>query len=79
MTSVDQFTKKCPHCGRLLLTLPGLLAQDEMDNYAKNALRGLEIVCSCEQSIYAEKKLQAEIEAFRRSTEAKEKANCNDT
>lgn len=74
MTSVDQFTKKCPYCGRLLLTLPGLIAQDELGDFAKNVLRGLEIACICEQSIHAEKKLQAEIEASRRSTEAKEKA-----
>ena len=74
MTSVDQFTKKCPYCGRLLLTLPGLIAQDELGDFEKNALRGLELVCSCEQSIYAEKKLQAEIEASRRSEQAKEKA-----
>jgi hypothetical protein len=74
MTSVDQFTKKCPYCGRLLLTLPGLLAREELGNSEENALYGLEIVCSCEQSIYAENKLRAEIEASRRSTEAKEKA-----
>lgn len=74
MNYVDQLTKKCPYCGRKLLTLPGLLAQEEMGDSEKNALQGLEIVCTCEQSIYAEKKSQDEIEASRRSTEAKEKA-----
>lgn len=74
MNYVDQLTKKCPYCGRKLLTLPGLIAREEMGDSEKNALNGLEIACTCEQSIYAEKKLQDEIEASKRSAEAKEKA-----
>ena len=74
MTSVDQLTKKCPFCGRLLLTLPGFIAQAEMSDFEKSPLRGLEIACDCEQSNLHSKKIKAEQEALRRQEKAKEKA-----
>lgn len=68
----DELTKKCPHCGRLLLTLPGLIAQDDGDDSQKNALRGLQLACSCPAAISAAERLQAEIEATRQQKQARE-------
>lgn len=70
----DQLTKKCPFCGKTILTIMGAIAKDEMGDSEESSLRGLEIACDCEQAIYAQNKLQAEIEASRNQEKAKEKA-----
>ena len=70
-----ELTKKCAFCGRTLLTLPGLLALHDDENPHKGALQGLETLCTCEQSILAGQRLQAEIEANKRQETARLKAD----
>lgn len=71
----DELTKTCPFCGKTLLTLHGLVVQDDEQDPRRNALRGLETTCDCERSILADEQMRREIEASRRSTEAKAQAN----
>lgn len=69
-----ELTKKCPFCGRTLLTLSGMLALHDDNHPQKNALQALESVCSCEQAKYADRELQAALEVSKRQETAKAKA-----
>lgn len=58
-------TKKCPFCGRELLTLAGAVVLDDPADPRRSALQGLEMACTCEAALYADAQIDAEIEALR--------------
>lgn len=74
MTTPQKLTTRCPHCGRELLTLSGVLvALDESDS-RKKSLDTLDVACSCEQSKQAAENEKRALYASRCSEKAKAEA-----
>lgn len=64
-------TTLCPYCGKKLLTLYGATVLDDEADPRRADLLGLEMACICEAAMRALKQAEAELEASRRSREAK--------
>lgn len=69
-----ELTKKCPFCGKNLLTLHGAVVKDDPTDPRQSALCGLEMACDCDAARLADAQFDAEIEASRRARTASARA-----
>lgn len=69
-----ELTHACPFCGQTLLTLSGVLVSLDETDSRKNALEGLDTLCTCEMSKCAAEQEKRALEASQSQKRAKERA-----